>query len=311
MPSILRRCAIGLAATFATTFAIALASTFVSTVVATSAAAQAAPPDVDIFLVPLSRGTDGLRVGAPRNITRRTGYDNQPSFLPDARAVLYTSNRGDGQTDIYRYDLSTGMSVPMFKTVPESEYSAFQGRGATTVIRVEADSTQRLWQFPTTGGAPRVLFPAIKPVGYFAQADDSTWALFVLGSPATLQLARQGRDSGDVIARNIGRSLHRIPGSNRVSFVQKGPNGSYVMSLDPRTGRVDTLVRTLDASEDIAWADSVTLVSGKGSALFVWRQGDAAWTPLGDFASAGITNITRLAVSPNNAWLAVVGVQRP
>ncbi|MES2524335.1 MAG: M20/M25/M40 family metallo-hydrolase [Gemmatimonadota bacterium] len=299
MPSTLRCCT-----------ALVLASALLATAGASQAAAQAAPPDVDIFLVPLTRAADGMRVGAPLNITRRAGYDNQPSFMPDSRTVLYTSNRGDGQTDIYRHDLSTGVSAPMFRTMPESEYSAFAGRAATTVIRVEADSTQRLWQFPSDGGAPRVLFPAIKPVGYFAQADDSTWALFVLGSPATLQLAVQGRDSGEVIARNIGRSLHRIPGSNRVSYVQKGTGGWHVMMLDPRTRRVDTLVRTLDGSEDIAWADSVTLVSGKGSALFAWRRGDAAWKQIGDFAFAGITSVTRLAVSPNGQWLAVVGAQR-
>lgn len=126
-------------------------------------------------------------------------------------------------TDIYRTDLSTGLSVPVRRTMPESEYSAMPtGDGkAITVIRVEADSTQRLWQLPLDGGEARVLFPEIKPVGYFAQPNDSTWALFVLGTPATLQLAHHGRGTGEVLARDIGRSLHRIPGTNAVSFVQR------------------------------------------------------------------------------------------
>jgi hypothetical protein len=34
----------------------------------------------------------------------------------------------------------------------------------------------------------------------------------------------------------------------------------------------------------------------------------SAWEPLADFAAHGITNITRLAVSPDGEWLAFVGV---
>ena len=45
------------------------------------------------------------------NITRSPGYDNQPSFTPDGAAILFTSNRGGTQTDIYRYDVGSGASL--------------------------------------------------------------------------------------------------------------------------------------------------------------------------------------------------------
>ena len=109
-----------------------------------------------------------------------------------------------------------------------------------------------------------MLFPDLKPVGYFAQADDSTWAMFVLGSPTTLHVATMGRAGSTVIARNIGRSLHRIPGTTRVSFVQKGADAWYVMQLDPATKRIDTLVKTLPRVEDLAWVDSTTHADGAG-----------------------------------------------
>lgn len=269
---------------------------------------SAPSPNADVFLVPLTGGGGTLSVGAPRNVTSREGYDNQPSFSPDSRVLYFTSNRGDGHTDIWRHDLASGRTGVALATKPESEYSAFataDGRGLT-VIRVEADSTQRLWQLPLDGRAGAPLFPGIKPVGYFAQADSTTWALFVLGSPATLQIARTGRATGDTVAREIGRSLHRIPGSSRVSYVQKGPNGWHVMSLDPATGRADTLVRTPDRSEDVAWVDGETLIVGQGSRLLMWRRGAASWTPLADFGAQGMRGITRLAVSPDRRWIALV-----
>ncbi len=270
-------------------------------------------PEAEVYLVPLTVRGDTVSAGVPANLTRRPGYDNQPAFARDGRSLFYTSNRGDGQSDIYRYDLSTGLSLPVRRTNPESEYSAFptaDGR-AITVIRVEADSTQRLWQLPLDGAEPRVLFPDIKPVGYFAQPNDSTWALFVLGTPATLQLAYHGRGAGTVIARDIGRSLHHIPGTNRVSFVQKGAQPWRVMQLDPDTRRVDTLVALPGRREDVVWMDSTTLLVGSGSTLHVWKRGTTAWQRVADFGFAYLANITRLAVSPNRQWLAMVAEATP
>ena len=134
--------------------------------------------------------------------------------------------------------------------------------------------------------------------------------MFVLGSPATLQMARTGagreQTTGQVIARNVGRSLHRIPGTAHVSFVQKGGASWYVMRLDPVSRRVDTLVALPKGSEDVAWVDSTTLVVGSGTQLLHWRRGAAEWKSLGDLAFAHLANITRLAVSPNGQWLALV-----
>jgi hypothetical protein len=270
-----------------------------------------AAPETEVFLVPLTQRGDTLRAGVPANLTRRPGYDNQPSFTTDNRSLLYTSNRGDGQTDIYRYNLSTGLALPVRRTAPESEYSAFPTRDGTAalVIRVEADSTQRLWRLPLDDSAPSVLFPSIKPVGYFAQPNDSTFALFVLGTPATLRLARTTSapsDTGTVIASNIGRSLHRIPGTNHVSFVQKGATPWRVRRLDPTTGALSDIITLPAGTEDVAWLDSLTLLTGSDTQLLRWTIGSSSWTPVADFGFAHLHRISRLAVSPNRQWLAMV-----
>ncbi len=288
-----------------------LGAQVVATPARAAATQPAGPPTTpDVFLVPLTTSSGDVKVGVPANLTRRDGYDNQPSFSANSRELFYTSVRNNGPSDIYRYDFNTGLSVPARLTSPESEYSAFPMSGnAVAVIRVEADSSQRLWRMPLDTSAPTVLFPDIKPVGYFAQADDSTWAMFVLGTrgvPATLQIGVVGRAGGTVVARDIGRSLHRIPGTTRVSYVQKGANGWYVMQLDPITKRADTLVKTVDKAEDMAWVDSTTIVMGQGTKLYAWRRGATSWTQIADFSFAHLNNITRVAVSPSKQWLAIV-----
>ena len=149
----------------------------------------AAPPDTEIFLAPLG---SGVSVGRPVNITNNPGYDNQPSFTPDGASLLFTSIRGGGtQTDIYRYDIASGATVRSLETprvsIPDGHARRRAHLGDS---RVEADGTQRLWRFTLDGGAPELVLPGVKPVGYHAWAGDRTLVLFVLGSPATLRLAR-------------------------------------------------------------------------------------------------------------------------
>ncbi len=293
------------------------AALLLSALLAPRLAAQPVPAS-DVFLVPLTRPSNTeWRVGVPANVSRFEGYDNQPAFAIDARALFFTRVGPDGQADIWRSDFSTGRAAPV-QVTPESEYSAFPtpDSAALAVVRVESDSTQRLWRLPLDGSAPTLLVPDVAPVGYFAYANDSTLAMFVLGSPATLQVATIGRPGARTVARNIGRSLHRIPGTEHISFVQKGSASWHIMRLNVTTGAIDTLVSTRPRREDHAWLDATTIVMGDGAQLFTYTLGAADWTPLADFGFARLGDITRIAVSrAANArtptWLAVTAVQAP
>jgi hypothetical protein len=242
------------------------------------------------------------------NFTARIGYDNQPAFLSDGSAVLFTSVREDSQADIYRYDIAVRRTSRVTISAPESEYSAtpIEGGRAISVIRVERDSTQRLWRFPLDPGEPSVILDRARPVGYHAWADDTTVALFVLGSPNSLQLANTRRQTADTIATSIGRSLHRIPGTRRISFVRKvSPTEWWLESLDIATRRAERLARMLDGVEDYAWLPDRSAISGRGSTLLRWsgKAGDD-WRVIADLAGSGVKGITRLAISPRGDQIA-------
>ena len=248
-------------------------------------------------------------IGGPLNITDRPGYDNQPSFSKDGKRIYFTSVREDAQADIYRYDIATKQTTRVTKTAPESEYSATEiddGR-AISVVRVERDSTQRLWRFPLNGSAPSVILERVKPVGYHAWADDHTLALFVLGSPNSLQVADTRTGSADTIATGLGRSLHRIPGTNRISFVRKvSATEWWIESLDPATRALERLVRLPESVEDYAWFPDGSIVCARGSRLLWWSNNAADWREIADLSSAGVRGITRLAVSARGDRLALV-----
>lgn len=252
-------------------------------------------------------------LSAPQNITDRDGYDNQPFFWPDSKRLLYTSIRDD-QADIYAYSLADSSTSALTQT-PESEYSPtpMPDSASFSVVRVELDTAlvQRLWAFPNAGGEPKLVLEKINPVGYHAWGDAHTLGLFVLGSPPTFQLADTRTGEGKILAERAGRSIHKIPGQHAISFVTKpAENEWWINRLDLDGGDMVQLAKTLPGSEDYAWMPDGSMVMGLGSKLYRWQTAlPNEWQLLADFSETGLTDITRLAVSPDGKYLAVVSAR--
>lgn len=274
------------------------------------------PPPTDIYELSFD-GTlfDTLKNAKPGAIATERGYENQPSFTPDGGAILFTANRDGQQTDIYEFDRKTRRTRQLTSTTAEGEYSATitpDGKGIS-VIRVEADSTQRLWRFDRDGGNPQLVLADIKPVGYHAWIDDDQLALFVLGQPSTLQYARVSTGKAVVIAQNIGRSLHRIPDTRTVSFVHReAPDRVWVKQFDPATAAVTPLVQMERANNDgdVAWTPDGTLLMSAATQIYAWRRGDKDWREVYDVAAHKLGTVTRMAVAPDGRAIAIVVNER-
>lgn len=283
------------------------------------ASAQDAPPDTDVYLVSLA-DPSAWTPESVVNISSAPGYDNQPSFMRDSRSVLFTSARAGGQTDIYRYWIGEQRLTQLTDT-PESEYSPTvvpSGRGFS-VIRVESDGAQRLWQFAFGSRASEpldasVVLADVAPVGYHAWIDADTVMVFVLGQPPTLQRAAPGSALTETVTGGIGRSLVAIPGTRAVSFTTRDENGVWwIRRYDADTRQVRTLVHAAEGAGEphTAWSRDGRLFMASGTRLFSWKEGAADWTPVGDLAAAHVGNVSRLAVSPDGRWLAFVAEPRP
>jgi len=321
-------------------FAVCLIATFVAT---RAPGAQQAPPATDIFLAPISVSADGkVVIGTPVHVTNRPGYDNQPAFTPHSHGILFTSIHEDGQSDIYRYDLAT-KAVSRLTSTPESEYSAtpMPGGQRFSVIRVERDSAQRLWSFNFDGTDPQLLVPPVKPVGYHAWIDPDNLALFVLGSPNALVHYDLRSSHVDTLARNIGRSVTPLVGGGGFSFTARDTSGSLKLKTMAWPYLTTSEVATLPkGTEDIVWVARDLVLSANGSKLISLRATIGAtgsttsapmtpppaapapgaaptpppppeWHEVIDLAPEGLTRISRLALSQDGHWLAIVAVPTP
>jgi hypothetical protein len=280
-----------------------------------SPAPESAAPSTDIYLYRFARFPLGSAVF---NITNRRGYDNQPSWDGNDR-LLYTSQSG-GQTDIYEVNFARGV-IGRITDTPESEYSpALTPDGdAITVVRVERDSSQRLWRFPKDRSAPSLVLPDVAPVGYFAWLDMTRLALFVLGQPATLQIADTRTGSARVAVPNIGRSLQRVPGGSRASYLHRVGSRWMLETIDPSPRaddafEIDTVAAMPDSADYVAWRSDTELYTAAGSRIYRMRLPDVTWVLVEDLAEKGIRRISRLALSPDGSRLALVaddGEPRP
>ena len=267
----------------------------------------------EIFLARLKQVDGRVAIDTVVRLTNRLGYDNQPAFA-NQQHLLYTVIDSTTHADIWRYDIVNRTTSRVTQTQPESEYSAtpIPRSDRFSVVRVEADSTQRLWSFAQDGSDARVVLTNVKPVGYHLWLDEHFVVLFVLGNPATLQLADTRSGNAQVIARDIGRALQKIPGRNAFSYVHRNADSTMaIMSYSLDHGRAMQLVPTLPGNEYHVWLNDSTMISAAGSTLYQWQRGDRGWLYLADLSAFNISGVSRMALSPDNGALAIVAADPP
>ena len=280
---------------------------------------QQAPPATEVYLATLDPSAG---VTSWMNISNSPGYDNQPSFLPDSSAILFSSNRDGKQMDIYRYDIAT-KTVKQLTSTPDSEFSPIvtpDGKTFSVIRQAAADGTQLLVKYDlATGAHQSVVFENVKPVGYHAWIDATHVAMFILGSgqgaPATLQVGDTTTGKADVVATGIGRSILIRPASQTVSFITTG-QARMIKEFDPRTATTKDLIAPYENSQDAAWTPGGVLVMATNQTVAMWRSGWPEWRTLAmirgdspsvsDGAQPMVRSVTRMAFSRDSKWMAFV-----
>lgn len=268
-----------------------------------------AQPETDIYLLELDVPLDSTWTAGPppRNLTPRQGYDNQPHFTPDGRYLLFVSMDDQQQTDVFRHDLQRNATERLTNTRRRSEYSPTvvpSGEGFSAIV-VEEDGTQRLWYFAWGDDRGEVLMDKLTNVGYHVWYHPKRLGMFVLGEPPTLEVAHRRWQRPKVLADSIGRCLQPIPGAERAfSYVDKSQESWRIMRWDARSKQAVEVAPCLPGSEDYAWTAAGRLLMAQGGTLYQFDPAsDQGWQVL---VNPGLGRITRLAISPDRRYLALV-----
>ncbi|MEJ8801809.1 TolB family protein [Pontibacter sp. H249] len=269
-----------------------------------------AQTNTDILLLDMAVKKNQLVLSNPRNITNHTGYDNQPHFHKSQPFVYYSSANADGKMDIRQFDFNTKQTADV-TTTPENEFSPTltpDGQHISCIIQRE-NGQQDLGMYNLASKEVTVLIDNLT-VGYHAWIDDKNMLLFILAEDGhELQHYNLDTKQNKILAKSIGRSLHKIPGQNAMSFIDKTDSQQWqIKRYDTMTGTITTLAPTLAQKEDITWTKNGMILSSDGEKIYSFIPGKSkTWQEVkvkGD--TALLKGITRMASNQRNSQLAVV-----
>jgi hypothetical protein len=265
-------------------------------------------PATEVYLFDLKIKRDKMVISNGRNISNHKGYDNQPFFHTDRPLLYYVSADSAGRTDIIAYD---------YKSKQQSRVTATHDREYSPTLTpdkqfisciVQNDSgAQHLVKYAVADGTPHTIINDLI-VGYHAWGSENTVAVFTLPAPFKLHLIDVFKKSDKVVATDIGRSLHKIPGRKAVSFIQKDNDGNRVInSLDVDNHTITFLTESLPGeSQDMAWTPGGRIVMSDGRKIFYCQPTPGGWKEIEVEPALPLKDITRLAISADGKLLALV-----
>lgn len=269
---------------------------------------SSAQPNTEVFLFDLNSKNGNFQLSNFKNISDNQGYDNQPSFMDDG-TILYVGTR-NGQTDIIQYDIKNDSKTWICNT-EGGEYSPLKipNQQAVSAIRLDPDGKQRLYKYDLKNNINTIIFDTLV-VGYQVWFDKNTIISSVLEADfMSLYLSDLKTGQNKKITPHVGRSLHRIPNSNLISFISKNADGtSEIKSFNPKTGQITTIATTLPNVEDMCWLPDGCILMAKEDMIFKLNpKTKSGWKEIASLKPYGITKLSRLTVSPDGKKLAIVG----
>ncbi|XWN35927.1 MAG: hypothetical protein ROO71_08150 [Balneola sp.] len=272
-----------------------------------------AQPGTEVYLFDFAITDTGSQISNPVNISDNEGYDNQPSFLIDGSGIFFSSTR-NGQTDIALYSLESGELTYLNNTPSLSEYSPVQTPdklGISFVILSE-DGTQQFWKVTPSQAEPTIIESKVV-IGYYVWFSNDTYFCFVLAdedTPPTLQKHTISTGKKEILGNNPGRSLHKIPGQNAISFIDKNDSTWKIKAYYPDTGTFKELANTLSEVEDMVWISDSEILMGKENKLYIYDLKETTpnqWELVSDLSEYNLDGITRLAYRDGKLAVVVSG----
>jgi len=271
-----------------------------------------AQPNTEVYLLDIEEKDGKISLSNLRNISNNEGYDNQPSFYDDS-SILFSSTR-DGQTDIAKYDIGTGEIAWLSDTPGGSEYSPLRISKSDDISAIRLDTTglQRLYRYNLKTGNSEVIRKDAK-VGYHIwHSEDILVNTILVENRMDLVLSNFKDGINATVHKNVGRSLHKIPNSERISFLSPEAGTTAVLSLDPVTGETKAVYGLPDNINDMCWLPDGRILFPDGKSIVgVNPEANERPNTLHVFQEAEINNISRMAVSPDGKHLAIVSEESP
>ncbi|SNR42696.1 hypothetical protein SAMN04488009_1610 [Maribacter sedimenticola] len=266
-----------------------------------------AQQSTEVYLTNLEMEIDSLYINNAINISNNEGYDNQPSFF-DNDNLLFAATR-NGQTDIALYHINDRSISWLTNTPNGSEYSPAKipGKNAVSAIRLDDNGLQRLYEYNLDTNEHGVLLDSLK-VGYHVWFSKDLLVCTVLReNRMDLVISNLKNLTNITVQQNVGRSLHKLPDSDLISYISKSNTTNMVKSLSPQYLNTEDIISLPENSEDISWLKNGSLITAFDNNILSFNpKKDKNWKMVYQINNPDVNSISRLAISPQGNYLSFV-----
>lgn len=268
--------------------------------------------DTEIYLFDIEPTGNKLSLANGKNISNNKGYDSQPHFYND-NIVLFASSR-NRQTDIGKYNVRDNNLTYINNTPNGGEYSPQKIPNSKNVsaVRLDKDGLQRFYKYNfKTGNSTELIKDLV--VAYPMWYDKNTVvASVIVNNNLELVVSNIKKKTTTTIAKNTGRSIHKIPNSNLVSFMKRNGKEWEVWSLNPKTNEQKKIITT-GKNQDMCWLLNGSMLIADGSKILIFNpKKDTKPTVFYDFKNKmPLANISRIAVNAISSKIAIVAQTDP
>ncbi len=278
------------------------------------AMSASADPQYVIHYAQYQSAERGVEISKLLGSIQQKGYQNQPAFSRDGSRLLWTAQAGNGPmaTDIHWLLLSQGGAGNALRATPFGEFSATPVPGSDTdysVVRVEADGTQRLWQINSQ--TEQLLYPELKGVGYHVWGSDQDLLLFLLEDSTGPNRAVYRNKDGELttLAGHIGRALLYQANSDRFFFTAPRPGQPadsplWLWRYQAGGKKADALLPMPANGQDLAITSQGTVLVSAGK--YVFQLSGDHWLPWADLSKQCGGKVSRFKLNPVQPVLAFV-----
>ena len=271
-----------------------------------------AQTNTEIHVFDIIKKEKGYQLKNGKNISNNKGYDSQPFFYSDTE-ILFASNK-KGNTEIILHNLISGENFKKSNTLNGGEYSPQRIPNSKNIsaVRLDDDGLQRFYKYNFKSNKNKELIKNLK-VAYPTWYDKNTViAVSIVNDSLELLVSDLKKKTNISVAKNVGRSVHKIPNSNLVSFISK-ENAKYwlLKSLNPITKEIKTIT-SVGKSEDVTWLPNGTLLISRDNSIYQFNpKTDKYPTVFYSFTDENINNISRIAVNSDGSKIAFVAEVSP
>lgn len=270
-----------------------------------------AQSDSEIFLLDIKFKQDKIEISNVKKISNNKGYNNQPIFVSNDK-ILFTSER-NLQNDIVQYDSSEN-SLKYLTNTLTSEYSPIRyKKNKITAVSLDKKGEQYLRIYDIKDNTFKIPFTD-KIVGYYTyskQIKNLIISSVLENNELVLYTSNLKTKEHTYVDNNTGRSIHNIPkykfGQEKISYISKKDSIWNINYVDLSNYKTKTITTTLNNNEDICWFKDGSILTSHKNNLYIFNSKlSKNWKLLCSLEEYGITNISRIAINPDNDKLALV-----